>query len=407
MEKSVWSIPVTHDLRPEYYDRFHCLAAGCRFSCCKGWRITFDKKDFLSLKRQKGSEELRHILETGVRRIREENIHYGEFDMSTNVCPLLGEDSLCILQKERGHEALPEVCRTFPRTKAHLTSGYLERSLSPACEGVLALLWDLPDGIGFLSDPLPKREMKEMSVEGEDTLYPFFGAVREICIDLLQDRRLPLPERIFLVGAALRELAEGERDMERWAVKARALPETPGAADLLHAEEADRALPLFLSNNIQILSSIQTMDIALLEAKAAVLSACRLVISKDDDTTTIPLQPYRKARERFEEAFGGHSYFMENLMVALFFHLNMPGMVSREILWKSYVNYCNLYSFCRFMSVMSCRDGAAGDRDELFRMLVFVTRSLIHNGIRQQALRDHLFQNDSATLAHMAVLLGG
>ena len=138
-----YSIPITQDLRPAYYDRFHCLAAGCKFSCCKGWSITFNKKDYLSLKRQKGSEDLEARL-GGVRRIRnQEHIHYGEFDMSSGICPLLGDDSLCVLQKERGHAALPDVCQTFPRIERHMASGYLERSLSPACEAVLALLWDL------------------------------------------------------------------------------------------------------------------------------------------------------------------------------------------------------------------------------------------------------------------------
>lgn len=401
-----YKIPITQDLRPEYYDQFRCLAADCRFSCCKGWNITFDKKDFLALKRQKGSEDLNHRLETGVRRIREESIFYGQFDMHSGICPLLGEDSLCILQKERGHGALPEVCRTFPRIQRHMPSGYLERSLTPACEGVLALLWELQGPLGFVSDPLPRADMKELTAEGEEILVPSFGLIRECCIDLLQDGRVPLPDRIFLMGAALRELAEGETDMERWAEKSRALPGAPGAAELLSAEEAERTLPLFLSNNIHALKVSSVEDSTLLAAKGEVLTACRIVISTEEDTTTIPLEPYRRARERFEATLGSHPYFMENLMTALFFHLHLPSVTSRELLWKSYVNFCNLYSFCRFMAVMSCREGAAGDREELFRLMVFVSRSLIHNGLRQQVLRDELFRHDSATLAHMAVLLG-
>lgn len=72
-----WNVPITRDLRPAYYDDFHCLAAGCRYSCCKGWQITFDKKEYLSLKRQEGSPELAGRLAEGVRRIRREHPHYG------------------------------------------------------------------------------------------------------------------------------------------------------------------------------------------------------------------------------------------------------------------------------------------------------------------------------------------
>ena len=145
MSASGFPILIQEGLRPVYYDKFHCLAEGCRLSCCKGWSITFNKKDYLALRRQSGSPELMERL-TGLRRVRDPNAaenRYGEFTMEGGTCALLREDCLCALQAERGPDALPEVCRNFPRTWAYQPSGYLERSLTPACEGVLALLWDL------------------------------------------------------------------------------------------------------------------------------------------------------------------------------------------------------------------------------------------------------------------------
>ena len=94
-------------------------------------------------------------------------------------------------------------------------------------------------------------------------------------------------------------------------------------------------------------------------------------------------------------------------MVSLFFNLQVPDPVDREKLWKSYVDFCNLYSFFRFMAVASCREGAAGDKAELFRMMVCASRGLMHNTPQKTKLRDEFFQNDSATLAHMAILLCG
>ena len=63
---------------------------------------------------------------------------YGEFDLAGGSCPLQRPDGLCSLQLEKGHDALPRVCKIFPRSEVYHSSGYLERSLSPACEGVLA-----------------------------------------------------------------------------------------------------------------------------------------------------------------------------------------------------------------------------------------------------------------------------
>lgn len=398
------SIKIDKDLRPVYYDDFHCLAAGCRLSCCKGWRITFHKKDYLSLKRQRGTENLNNRLEQGVRRIRDkEYAHYGEFDMSSGDCPLLREDCLCALQVEKDHSALPEVCRVFPRTKSYLP-GYLERSLSPACEGVLELLWNLPEGVEFRSDLLPKKEQRALTVPEDRPLVPFFQPVREWCIDMLQDRRFPLPQRILLMGFALRELVEGETDIASWLLQARSLLEAEELPDLPREESA---LAMFLSSNFHALNHLKDAGADYEDIRTEIPQALGVTLRADTLRVVMPTAPYRTARQQYEERFKDREYFMENLMVALFFHLHLPNLASGEELWKSYVNFCNLYSFYRFLSVASCREGAAGDKAELFRMMVFATRGLIHNGARQTALRDELFQNDSATLAHMAILLSG
>ena len=400
-------IEINNDLRPAYYDDFRCLAAGCRYSCCKGWRISFNKKDYLSLKRQEGSEEFNARMDHGLRRIRKgplADIHFGEFDMDSGVCPLLREDCLCGLQVEKGPEALPAVCQTFPRAKIPSASGYLERSLSPACEGVLELLWNLPDGVEFRSNPLPKKERGTLTVSGERPLVPFFQPIREWCIDILQDRRLPLPQRILLIGLALRELAEGEMDIPAWLTRARALPE---AEELPGLPREDNALAMFLTSNLRTLNLLETTGVDYADIQSGVPRALGVTLRMDALQVTIPTAPYRAARQRYEENFKDREYFMENLMVSLFFQLNLPNLKSGEELWKSYVSFCNLYAFYRFMAVASCREGGAGDKAELFRLIVFASRGMIHNGARQTALRDELFQNDSATLAHMAILLGG
>lgn len=406
-EDTAPQIPVERDLRPSYYDDFHCLAEGCRLSCCKGWSITFDKKDYLSLKREKGSAELNARLESGVRRIKKgplTGVHYGEFVMDHIACPLLREDGLCMLQAENGHGALPFVCRSFPRMESYQPSGYFERSLTPACEGVLALLWELPEGLEFRSDPLPREKYR--TVTSREWLAASFQDIRGQCIDFLQDRRFTLPQRILLMGLALKELTEGEADVDRWLAKARALPELPGITGYLQEAEPGQALPLFLSNCIRVLLGMPGIgDFQGLQGD--LLQGLGVQVQEGTTLATVPTAPYLAARERYQERFAGREYFMENLMVSLFFELKMPTLTSAEDLWKSYVNFCNLYSIYRFMAVMSCREGAAGDRDELFRLLVYASRSLIHDRASQTALRDNFFQNGSATLAHMSVLLSG
>ena len=408
MAETAQNMLIDKDLRPTYYDDFHCLAGDCRLSCCKGsWSISFNKKDYLSLKRQSGSQELNARLENGVRRVRKgpkAEMYYGEFDMDSGVCPLLGEDSLCMLQKEKGHAALPRVCRVYPRTESYMPSGYLERSLSPSCEGVLALLWELPEGIGFCSDPLPKAQCKELTpIKGDLPLW--FSVVREWCVDLLQNRRFTLAQRIFLMGLGLKELADGEEDIKRWMERAAVLPDVADTAKLLPTGNPE--LAMYLSSCIHTLLKLPSNDANHEAIISGLLKGLELKSHADVTSLAMPLGPYRETQARYREQFAGREYFMENLMVSIFFFLHMPSVHSREELWKGYVNFCNLYAFYHFLAVMSCRKDAPGDRDELFSLIVFASRSLIHSGQRQSLLRDEFFKNDSATLAHMAILLCG
>lgn len=404
-------IPVEYNLRPAYYDRFQCLMGACVYNCCQAnWRINFNKKDYLSLKRMDSSPTLNENLKKALRRVRgngqsEEN--YGEFvAVGGGHCPLQRKDGLCSLQWEKGPDALPKVCRVFPRGGGPMISGFWEHSLSPACEGVLELLWNLPDGVDFVSDPLPEKKRGVVSA-GSNFLRPHFQNVRSQCIDLLQSWRYPLSQRILLMCLALKELAEGEPDIDRWMAHTQALAEDPRMAQGLRLPEENKALHLFLSANLKVLSTVSDEDTMLGPVLDEVMNGLGIAPQDGSSRAALPLGPYLTARARFAEQFTGREYFMENLMVSLFFHLSLPDVDSGETLWKSCVRFCNFYSFYRFMAVMSCREGAPGDKAELFRMMVYASRRLLHNSLGQTEIQKELFQNDSATLAHMAILLSG
>lgn len=419
MDERQEGILVDKDLRPAYYDDFHCLAADCKLSCCKNWNITFNKKDYLSLKRQKGSPQLDERLERALRRIRKgamAETFYGEFDMSGGACPLLREDGLCSLQIEKGHEALPYVCRSYPRRETYRLSGYLERSLSSSCEGVLSLLWDLPEGVEFRSDPLPKKDQKQVIPNSDNLTGLWFGVAREWCIDQLQNRRFTLPERIMLMGMGLRRLTE-EQDIEAWIPWAQALPEQVEPGSLLTRDE--RSHMMLLTDMRNILGPKKKANIVSVTVQRAGSDRVEnldagqwdirthLQRATMDLLGTLSIPSYLEARARYEETFQDHIYFMENLMVSIFFYLGFPNTASIDEMWKSYVNFCNLYACHYFAAVLSCRDGVEDNKSELFHLLTLASRALLHNSQNQLALRDELFRHDSATLAHMAILLSG
>lgn len=85
--------------------------------------------------------------------------------------------------------------------------------------------------------------------------------------------------------------------------------------------------------------------------------------------------------------------------------LSLPQLADPEELWKSYVNLCHLYSLYRFSAVCGCDREVS--RERLFHVLVQISRTMLHSKTNLVEFRDEFFQNDSADLAHMAILLCG
>lgn len=435
-----WTCTIDKDLRPAYYDSFKCLMGDCRMSCCKGWRITFDKNDYQKLKKSaRSSPELTSRLEHGLHRLREKNAahgHYAEMRLDgKGWCPLLTESGLCALQLEAGEKALPEVCKIYPRREEARLSGYWERALSPSCEAVLHQLWQLPEGVDFRSDPLPKEKWLKRDAEEFSYLTPWFQDIRAVCIDLLQDRSIPLNQRILLMGLRLQMLMDESVDIPRWIAETEALmtAEKPSLQSLLRLDST--ALCMNLSNNIRLLFGAEMS--AFVGIKGALLATLGMEKKKDDRScyvgmklegediliapeTPADLPSYQKMRKEFEQTFAQQEYFFENLAVSIFFYLGYPKVSSPEDLWRSYVNFCQIWSFYHFLSVLSVRVQlpplrdrpeevplCPGSQDALFHLLISAGRTLLHSLTYTDRLLKNLFENDSVTLAHMAILLGG
>ncbi len=403
-EKSIY---VRTALMPLYYKEFHCIMGACQDNCCDdGWRIEFDKKDYLKVKQAVQSPELKARMAQSMRRLhkREHDGQYAEFCVTqAGRCAFHTEDGLCRLQAECGAEALPEVCQVFPRQKVNTPAGQ-ELSLSTACEGVLGLLWDHPEGIVFLEEPLPEKEWVQMLPSSSASSR--FADIRALCIDVMQQQTLKLPHRLLLLGILVQQLQsadwEEEGVFDRWLARGRRTVSTP--PNDLEAMPTNQRI--FISHNLRVLVRLLTTHYAdtvreLMEAVGG-KNASEV---QDIRRFKVNAAHYQELEDRLDSLLGHSEIFFENLIVTQAFRLLFPTLTNPEELWQSYMNLCTLYSFFRFCAV--CAMDKEATRERLFHILVMASRSLLHSPGRREVLRDELLQNDSATLAHMAILLGG
>lgn len=398
------NIYVQTSLTPSYYQDFHCLMGACQDNCCDdGWKIEFTKKDYLKIKRAVQSEALKAKMDKSLVRLRDQRHEdkYAELCIDERGrCAFHSEDGPCLLQLECGEAALPKVCRTFPRGTMY-TAAALERTLSPTCEGLLALLWELPDGIDFIEEPLAKKDCR--MYKAHSLVEARFGEIRALCIDVLQERALRVPQRLTLLGLLFQQLGsldwEDGEAVDRWLIRGEALLHMPELAAQL--DEMPRDRETYLNYNYELFRHMRgELGRELNRAMADIhIDAKKGLVGGFDGPR------YQELERRLEELLGHSEYFFENLLVAITFGKGFPALFSPETLWKSYVSLCALYSVYRCAAVCAC--GEEASRERLFHALVYISRQTLHNKVFMNKMSSDCFEKDNASLAYLTILVNG
>ena len=180
---------------PDYYQEFRCIAGECRHNCCIGWEIDIDEETLAfydSVEGELGARLKRHIS-------REGDPHFilGEGER----CPFLNRENLCDLIIGLGEEHLCGICAEHPRFHNELP-GRRESGVGLCCEAAGRLI-------------LGKKDAMRLIVTGEQEGEDEILALRDRALEMLQNRRMSVPDRVdamlALCGGDL-----GSRTMGEW-----------------------------------------------------------------------------------------------------------------------------------------------------------------------------------------------
>lgn len=175
---------------PDYYPHFRCLAGSCPDTCCKGWQIILDEATLARYRALPGAlgERIRASLveEDGETR----------FAVADGHCPLLADDGLCDIQRALGEDALCRTCGSHPRF-SEIYGLTEEQSLSVSCPAAARLLLARTVPVQFVHDT-DERPLDDLN-DLDPALYQALDRARGFAIRLVQDRRLPLPDRLALL----------------------------------------------------------------------------------------------------------------------------------------------------------------------------------------------------------------
>lgn len=185
--------------KPDYFDRFRCIAGQCPDSCCKEWDVQVDETSAAYYRALPGplGDRLRQVLHT----------EDGETVMTIidGRCPMWRTDGLCRIQAELGEEALCKTCREFPRL-THDYGNFIELGLELSC----------PEAAKFILNPAPTAMVTEEIPGGGEAEYDeeamtVLKSTREKMLAILSDTSRPVGE-ILALGLLYGYQAQSELD---------------------------------------------------------------------------------------------------------------------------------------------------------------------------------------------------
>lgn len=171
-------------VKPDFYDRFRCLAGACPDSCCHEWEVDVDDEAaarYLTLDGPLG-DRLRQVLKA--------TPDGYSMSIENRRCPMWRQDGLCEIQAQLGHDALCQTCREFPRLR-HDYGDYVELGLELSCPDAARLLFA---PYGFVEETLPGGEP-----ECDTRLFDLLHRSRMEALAFLDTSPMPMGEKLAVL----------------------------------------------------------------------------------------------------------------------------------------------------------------------------------------------------------------
>lgn len=333
----------THEfLVPDYYETFCCKMGTCRSACCVGWPITFSLEDYFRLTGSECSAELRQRIDRGVRvNLRPTPEAYAQIaPRYDGECPMRLEDGRCAVHAELGEKALSSICRLYPRGIRTQNACY-ECSCTNSCEAVLELLFSRDEPIRFErrtlsvdAPPAPQRLVHFETLGREQD-------IRLWLIAILQNRSLPLPQRLAGLGIALDELEKtlGQKD--------------EAALAAMLDQPWQKTLPSFEVNKAHLAFGLEKAEalVRLLDERSQSLRDYGQDALGYFHAASDPFERYVVARLRFENRLPKWEIWFEHMLVNHLFFQQFPFQDRPESLWNEFVAISAIYTLLRLLSI--------------------------------------------------------
>lgn len=398
-----------------YYDEFHCTGSECADTCCKDWHINLSKREYLDYKKMKFSPELKLIAENAFKRFKDGNdFRYAEMKLNEDgKCPFLNGDGLCKIQKEKGEEALSYTCSVFPRLWWPIGTETMLQACQATCSHVVELLMNHPEGL----------EIVESDYNGENkyayrypsnfipqdcNLLPYYWEILNAQIDILQNRRFTVSERMLILGYFCQKTDEYIKNDNMGKIPSLASMlldnELCGKiADSLKPRQSDntaasKSMDILLKMNLRIQGVNLPQYAQMFDKVMNRLNYSSETAENGETFFLFSYAEYAKLCNIYRQIENDRPYIIENLLVNQAFIQNM-----REGIWINYFTLAVFYNMLKICVPVFLPEEYSDK--ELAIALTCTVKMLINTHLADQGTFLDFVEENMHTLPYAAFLI--
>ncbi|NFO32212.1 FliB family protein [Clostridium botulinum] len=394
---------------PSYIDKFQCIGGKCEDNCCIGWDIDIDKETFKRYHKVK-DETMKKMFQKNVHNNKfctNENLDYGRIKLNkAKRCPFLDDENYCLIQGKFGEDYLSSVCTQFPRVLNKVDDHY-EICLDSACPEAARIILSSKEKIDFKES---EKSLGKYTMSGvldtrlsefKNTPIKYFKEIRDFSIKIIQNRKLNISSRLYVLGDFLNKL----EDLEIHKIK-----EFINKYDIevesknYKRERMNYALQVsFFKNVVDSLDIVNETDSD--KFKNYTKELLKGYNIKDNNSVIENADEYINAFERYAETYiENNSYIFENYFVN-FIYNNLFPFSESDYMFEGYIMLLFRYSLMRFYLVGKYIYNEKDSKDEMIEFIQVFIKAVEHDKNYRSEILEYIKENSFDNMEFAKMIL--
>ncbi len=394
---------------PSYIDKFQCIGGKCEDNCCIGWDIDIDKETFKRYHKVK-DETMKKMFQKNVHNNKfctNENLDYGRIKLNkAKRCPFLDDENYCLIQGKFGEDYLSSVCTQFPRVLNKVDDHY-EICLDSACPEAARIILSSKEKIDFKES---EKSLGKYTMSGvldtrlsefKNTPIKYFKEIRDFSIKIIQNRKLNISSRLYVLGDFLNKL----EDLEIHKIK-----EFINKYDIevesknYKRERMNYAIQVsFFKNVVDSLDIVNETDSD--KFKNYTKELLKGYNIKDNNSVIENADEYINAFERYAETYiENNSYIFENYFVN-FIYNNLFPFSESDYMFEGYIMLLFRYSLMRFYLVGKYIYNEKDSKEDMIEFIQVFIKAVEHDKNYRSEILEYIKENSFDNMEFAKMIL--